>query len=195
MTLDQSLEDRRHAVDASDDHDDFLTATIADQLIGVPVLTVQDVLGFRTVAPIPMAPPEVAGSINLRGRIVTVVDLRARLGLPPRPDDMSSMNFVVDHEGELYSLMVDTVGEVLSVTSDRFEANPADDRPSMARLRQGGLPARRSTHGRPLRGPPVGHRRVRTGRQRNRNWAMNDDAVFAGADVERRRNPWPLTRT
>lgn len=125
MTLDQSLEDRRHAVDASDDHDDFLTATIADQLIGVPVLTVQDVLGFRTVAPIPMAPPEVAGSINLRGRIVTVVDLRARLGLPPRPDDMSSMNFVVDHEGELYSLMVDTVGEVLSVTSDRFEANPA----------------------------------------------------------------------
>ena len=63
----------------------FVTLTVADQLCGVPVLAVRDVLGPQTITRIPLAPPEIAGSLNLRGRIVTAIDLRRRLRLPPPP--------------------------------------------------------------------------------------------------------------
>jgi len=106
-------------------HQDFVTMTIADQLFGIPVLQVQDVLGHQRITRIPLAPPEVAGSLNLRGRIVTAIDVRLRLGLPPRAKDKPVMSIVVDLRGELYSLMVDNVGEVLSLSTDDFERNPA----------------------------------------------------------------------
>lgn len=104
---------------------DYVTMTIADQLFGIPVLQVQDVLGHQRITRIPLAPPEVAGSLNLRGRIVTAIDVRLRLGLPSRPKDKPGMSIVVDLRGELYSLMVDSVGEVLSLSNDDFERNPA----------------------------------------------------------------------
>lgn len=104
---------------------DFVTMTIADQLFGIPVLQVQDVLGHQKITRIPLAPPEVAGSLNLRGRIVTAIDVRLRLQLPPRPKDRPGMSIVVDLRGELYSLMVDSVGEVLSLSNDDYERNPA----------------------------------------------------------------------
>ncbi|ASG20130.1 chemotaxis protein CheW [Nitrospirillum viridazoti] len=106
-------------------NEDFVTMTIADQVFGIPVLQVQDVLGPQRITRIPLAPPEVAGSLNLRGRIVTAIDVRLRLGLPPRAADKPGMSIVVDHKGELYSLMVDSVGEVLSLTSDDFERQPS----------------------------------------------------------------------
>ena len=104
---------------------DYVTMTIADQLFGIPVLQVQDVLGHQKITRIPLAPPEVAGSLNLRGRIVTAIDVRLRLNLPPRPKDKPGMSIVVDLRGELYSLMVDSVGEVLSLSNEDFERNPA----------------------------------------------------------------------
>lgn len=113
------------AAGAQGDHDEFVTVMIGDQWFGIPVLTVQDVLGTQHIAPIPLAPPEVAGSLNLRGRIVTAFDPRVRLGLSKRDDIESMMSVVVEHEGELYSLLVDTVGEVLNLPVDRFEPNPA----------------------------------------------------------------------
>ena len=106
-------------------HEDFVTMTIAEQLFGIPVLQVQDVLGHQRITRIPLAPPEVAGSLNLRGRIVTAIDVRLRLGLSARPADKPGMSIVVDHRGELYSLMVDNVGEVLSLSSEDYESNPA----------------------------------------------------------------------
>ncbi|MFM2044267.1 MAG: putative purine-binding chemotaxis protein Chew [Pseudomonadota bacterium] len=106
-------------------NEDFVTASIADQMFGIPVLQVQDVLGPQKITRIPLAPPEIAGSLNLRGRIVTAVDVRKRLGLPPRPPEIKGMSIVVDLKGELYSLMVDNVGEVLSLSSDQFERHPA----------------------------------------------------------------------
>jgi purine-binding chemotaxis protein CheW len=106
-------------------HEDFVTMTIAEQLFGIPVLQVQDVLGHQRITRIPLAPPEVAGSLNLRGRIVTAIDVRLRLGLPARSADKPGMSIVVDHRGELYSLMVDNVGEVLSLSSEDYESNPA----------------------------------------------------------------------
>lgn len=103
---------------------DFVTMTIDGQLFGIPVLQVQDVLAQHKIARIPLAPPEVAGSLNLRGRIVTSIDVRTRLGLPPRPGTELGMSIVVDKEGELYSLVVDKVGEVMSLRNVDFEQNP-----------------------------------------------------------------------
>jgi purine-binding chemotaxis protein CheW len=103
---------------------DYVTMTIADQLFGVPVLQVRDVLGPQRLTRIPLAPPEVAGSLNLRGRIVTAIDVRTRLSLQPRNDGKKSMCVVVDLGGELYSLVVDGVGEVMRLAKEGFEANP-----------------------------------------------------------------------
>ena len=116
---------------------EFVTATIGDQLCGIPVLKVQDVLGPQRITPIPLAPNEVAGSLNLRGRIVTAIDLRARLGLTNRSDDDDEMSIVVEHHGELYSLMVDAVGEVLKMSATDFERNPATLDPNWRRFSEG----------------------------------------------------------
>jgi purine-binding chemotaxis protein CheW len=107
------------------ENNDFVTMTINGQLFGIPVLGVQDVLGPQAITRIPLAPPEVAGTLNLRGRIVTAIDVRKRLRLPERNADSKGMSIVVDHAGELYSLMIDSVGEVLNLPADRFERNPA----------------------------------------------------------------------
>ncbi|HZS85748.1 MAG TPA: chemotaxis protein CheW [Stellaceae bacterium] len=116
---------RRTKAANSSEGSDFVSIVIADQLFGIPVLQVQDVLGPQRITRVPLAPPEVAGSLNLRGRIVTAIDIRTRLGLPELADGKSRMSVVVDHGGELYSLMVDQVGEVLSLSPSAFERNPA----------------------------------------------------------------------
>lgn len=110
---------------AAADHRDFVSVTIANQMFGIPVLQVQDVLGSQRITRVPLAPPEVAGSLNLRGRIVTAIDVRVRLRLPPRSEGKQAMSVVVDHGGELYSLLVDSVGEVLSLKLSDAERNPA----------------------------------------------------------------------
>ncbi len=102
----------------------FVTFTIAGQLFGISVMKVRDVLATRQISPIPLAPPEIAGSLNLRGRIVTVIDLRLRLGLASRGDQDKGMSIVVAHGPDLYGLMVDTVSEVLDLAKGDFEDNP-----------------------------------------------------------------------
>ncbi|WP_043338655.1 chemotaxis protein CheW [Belnapia moabensis] len=105
--------------------DIYLTLTVADQLCGVPVLAIRDVLGVQVITRIPLAPAEVAGSLNLRGRIVTAIDLRCRLGLPPRPEGhRGAMSVVVERDGELYSLLADQVGEVLPLPRAERAPNP-----------------------------------------------------------------------
>jgi len=104
--------------------EDFLTIFINNQIFGIPVLQVQDVLGEQIVTNIPLAPPEVAGSMNLRGRIVTAIDVRERLKLPPREKGAKKMSVVVEHENELYSLVIDEVGDVMTLYSSNYENNP-----------------------------------------------------------------------
>jgi purine-binding chemotaxis protein CheW len=104
--------------------DTYVTLTIGGQLCGIPVATVRDVLGEQAITRIPLAPREVAGSLNLRGRIVTAIDLRRRLGLSPADAGARRMSVVVDLCGELYSLQVDEVGEVMSLPSAGIEENP-----------------------------------------------------------------------
>lgn len=103
--------------------EEYVTFMIANQLFGIPVLKVQDVLSSCQITRIPLAPPEISGSLNLRGRIVTAMDVRRKLGLPSLDNDQS-ISIVVEHQSELYSLMVDSVGEVQALKADEFERNP-----------------------------------------------------------------------
>jgi len=159
---------------------EFVTFNIAGQLFGIPVLIVQDILLPESIASIPLAPPEVRGSINLRGRIVTVIDVRVRLGLnrrainakdesrveaankkdrdsaaergeeyvenkseKPQPDNDTTvteisaveevkskkqnhmMAVTVEHHNELYTLLVDSVGDVIALSKENYEGNPS----------------------------------------------------------------------
>ncbi len=110
---------------AAEEQRQYVSITIDGQMFGIPVLIVHDVLGPQRITRIPLAPAEVAGSLNLRGRIVTAIDVRLRLGLIRRPATIGGMSVVVEHSGEFYSLMVDGVGEVLTLSASEFERNPA----------------------------------------------------------------------
>jgi purine-binding chemotaxis protein CheW len=106
------------------DDDLVLTLTVAGQPCGVPVLAVRDVLGSQAITPIPLAPAEIEGAMNLRGRIVTAVDLRRRLGLPARPQGTKPMSVVVEQGGELYAMLADAVGEVIPLSAADRAPNP-----------------------------------------------------------------------
>jgi purine-binding chemotaxis protein CheW len=117
---------------AADEQQVLVTLTVADQLCGVPVLAVRDILGEQTITRIPLAPPEIAGSLNLRGHIVTAIDLRRRLGLPEAPAGAPRMSVVAEQGNELYALLVDQVSEVLTLPADTFERNPPTLPPAWA---------------------------------------------------------------
>jgi purine-binding chemotaxis protein CheW len=100
------------------------TFTLAGHTYGVAVERVREVLKALPVTPIPLAPRAVAGLMNLRGEVVPVVDLRARLALPARRRDDPAMNVVVSAAGEPVSLLVDQIGDVLDVADEQFETPP-----------------------------------------------------------------------
>src|SRR6201996_3938485 len=118
------LLERPEAAATNEDNQVLVTLTVAEQLCGVPVLGVRDILGEHAITRIPLAPTEIAGSLNLRGRIVTAIDLRRRLRLPPAPAEQPRMSVVAEQGGELYALLVDQVSEVLSLDASMFERNP-----------------------------------------------------------------------
>ena len=109
---------------ANTDTTQAITMTIYGQLFGVPTQEVQDVHNSMTMTRVPLAPPEVAGALNIRGKIVTAIDLRTRLGLPNREPDEKYMSVVVEYQGDLYSLIIDNIGEVLTLDAKAFEKNP-----------------------------------------------------------------------
>lgn len=119
-----SAESYGHSLMTSD-RKEFLTIKIDGQMFGIPILQVQDVLGEIKVTRIPLAPPQVSGSLNLRGRIVTAIDVRKCLGLTPLENTERRMSVVVMHDDELYSLIIDNVGDVLTLQDKDFEQNPA----------------------------------------------------------------------
>ncbi len=104
----------------------FVTLTLAGQLCGVPVLAVREVITNSKIVRVPLAPSEIAGNINLRGRIVTAVDTRCRLGLEPAPDAADRVALVAESDGALYALLIDQVQEVLSLRMDLIEETPSN---------------------------------------------------------------------
>ena len=116
---------------------EYVTVMIGGQLFGLPISRVQDVFMPDRLTHVPLAPPEIAGVLNLRGRIVTTVDMRRRLGLPPRSDNKPSMAVGIDLRGESYGLLIDTVGEVMRLGEATREPNPVNLDPRLARVSGG----------------------------------------------------------
>ena len=93
---------------------EYVTATIGGQLFGLPISRVQDVFVPDRLTRIPLAPPEVAGLLNVRGRILTVIDMRRRLGVESTKNVGKALAIGVEHGGESYGLLIDSIGDVLN---------------------------------------------------------------------------------
>jgi purine-binding chemotaxis protein CheW len=116
---------------------EYVTAVIGDQLFGLPISRVQDVFMPHRLTHVPLAQPDIAGVLNLRGRIVTAIDMRGRLGLPARDDGRPAMAVGIESKGESYGLLIDTVGEVLKLSDSTLEANPVNLDAQLARVSAG----------------------------------------------------------
>lgn len=116
---------------------EYVTAMIGGQLFGMPIVRVQDVFIPERLTRVPLAPPEIAGVLNLRGRIVTLVDLRSRFGLGEREEGHTSMAIGVESRGESYGLLIDSVGEVLKLDESMREPNPINLDARLARVSAG----------------------------------------------------------
>jgi purine-binding chemotaxis protein CheW len=116
---------------------EYVTAMIGGQLFGLPISRVQDVFIPERMTRVPLSSRDVAGVLNLRGRIVTAVDMRSRLGLPRREGERPPMAIGVDLRGESYGLLIDSVGEVLKLADDSREVNPVNLDPRLTKMAAG----------------------------------------------------------
>ena len=116
---------------------EYVTAMIGGQLFGLPIVRVQDVFIPERLTRVPLAPPEIAGVLNLRGRIVTLIDLRRRFGLGQRDDGEAVMAIGVESRAESYGLLIDSVGEVLKLDDAAREPNPINLDQRLARVSAG----------------------------------------------------------
>ena len=107
----------------ADEHQ-YCTFTVDGHCFGLDVLHVQEIIRYQEMTPVPLAPPEIRGLINLRGQIVTAIDLRRRLELSDRPPEQLPVNVVVRTEDGAVSLLVDEIGDVLTVSEKLFERPP-----------------------------------------------------------------------
>ena len=106
------------------DHDEYVTVMVADQMFGLPIERVHDVFIASALTSVPLAPREIVGLLNLRGRVVTAMCLRRRLGLADRRESGRDMAVGLEQQGEFYGLLVDAVGEVIRLAPDTREPNP-----------------------------------------------------------------------
>jgi purine-binding chemotaxis protein CheW len=116
---------------------DYVTFTTAGQIFGLPIERVQDVFKPARITRVPLAGAEIAGVLNLRGRIVTAIDLRSRLGLEAQRESRAPMAIGIESAGESFGLLVDTVGEVLKLPDEACEPNPINLDRKLARVSAG----------------------------------------------------------
>jgi purine-binding chemotaxis protein CheW len=116
---------------------DYVTFTTAGQMFGLPIERVQDVFKPTRITRVPLAGAEIAGVLNLRGRIVTAIELRTRLGLGARGDGEVPMAIGIELRGESFGLLVDAVGEVLKLSDGEREANPINIDRGLGRVSAG----------------------------------------------------------
>jgi len=115
----------------------YVTAMIDGQLFGLPIVRVQDVFIPERLTRVPLAPPEIAGVLNLRGRIVTLIDLRRRFGLGEHKEGGDVMAIGVESRGESYGLLIDRVGEVVELDGVAREPNPVNLDQRLAQMSSG----------------------------------------------------------
>jgi purine-binding chemotaxis protein CheW len=124
-------------VEVSQTSGQFSTFFVADLFFGVDVLHVQEVLRSQQMTSVPQAPGVIEGLINLRGQIVTAIDMRRRLGLPQRAGGKMPMNMVVRTPDGAVSLLVDEIGDVLDMDAAGFERPPQNLNPAARELIRG----------------------------------------------------------
>ena len=118
-------------------YDDYVTFTTAGQMFGLPIERVQDVFKPANITRVPLAGPEIGGVLNLRGRIVTTINLARRLGLELRVQGSVPMAIGIESGAESFGLLVDVVGEVLKLPEGDREANPINLDRKLARVSDG----------------------------------------------------------
>ena len=124
-------------VSAADLVTEYVTVTIGDHMFGLPIFRVQDVFVPVGLTRVPLAPPEVAGILNLRGRVVTAIDMRSRLEFGEREPGTPVMAIGIEFKGESYGLLVDAVGEVMQLHNSACEAKPTNLDPRLSRVAAG----------------------------------------------------------
>ncbi len=116
---------------------EYVTVMVGDQIFGLPIDRVHDVFIASALTDVPLAPREIVGLLNLRGRVVTAMCLRRRLGLSDCASDGRNMAVGLEHQGESYGLLVDQVGEVMKLSADTHEPNPVHMDPRWVKLSRG----------------------------------------------------------
>ncbi len=107
---------------------EFVTFTICNQLFGLSVTEIHDVFRPTNMTAVPLSRSEIAGVLNLRGRIVTAIDARSRLGLPPheKRDSIQRLAIGVEHAGESFGMVIDAIGDVVRLDDADLEQNPVN---------------------------------------------------------------------
>jgi purine-binding chemotaxis protein CheW len=116
---------------------EYVTVMVGEQMFGLPIDRVHDVFIASALTGVPLAPREIVGLLNLRGRVVTAMCLRRRLGLSDCNNDGRNMAVGLEHQGESYGLLVDQVGEVMKLTAETHEPNPVHMDPRWVKLSRG----------------------------------------------------------
>ncbi len=119
------------------DHRQCVTFRLDDEIYGINVMLVQEVLRVTDIAPVPGAPNYVIGIINLRGNVVTVIDTRMRFGLPPKEMDDATRIVIIEAENQTVGIVVDSVSEVVDVYSNEIETAPNVGNDETARYIEG----------------------------------------------------------
>jgi len=119
------------------EHRQCVTFRLDEEIYGINVMLVQEVLRVTDIAPVPGAPNYVIGIINLRGNVVTVIDTRMRFGLPPREFDDTTRIVIIETENQTVGIVVDSVSEVVDIYSNEIETAPNVGNDETARYIEG----------------------------------------------------------
>lgn len=120
------IEEQYETTTIEDGTEEYLTVYIAGQLFGLNIDRVHDVFLPESITPVPLSAPEIKGVLNLRGRIVTAIDMNQRLSLPQQETEGNGMAVGIEYRGESYGLIIDNVGEVLRLNANQIESNPSN---------------------------------------------------------------------
>ena len=103
----------------------YATFYVDDFYFGIPSATVVELTNATAITPVPMAPAAVSGLINLRGQIVTAIDLRRRLGIPPQPAPNETITVFMNHGGIMFGLVIDKISDILELDPQQFDKPPS----------------------------------------------------------------------
>jgi purine-binding chemotaxis protein CheW len=104
----------------------YATFYVGNFFFGIPIAVGVEVTRGQEITPVPLGPKEVAGFFNLRGQIVTAINMRKRLNLPPNTENSDSLSIFFQDQDHLFALIVDQVGDYIEATSDTFEETPSN---------------------------------------------------------------------